>query len=75
MTTEPVRAGQVWRYRDEREDRQVVVDGGDDGRWDVNPILLVHNERTGRRSRIRESVLRKTYRLLPASRVSTPEET
>lgn len=56
-------AGQRWRYRDEREDRNVVVQpewNGDEGGF-----VPIRNENTGRPSRTRPAVLRKHYRLLP----------
>lgn len=56
-------AGQRWRYRDEREDRTVVVEPA----WDGNEggFVPIRNENTGRPSRTRPAVLRKHYRLLP----------
>lgn len=61
-------AGQRWRYRDEREDRNVIVqpewDGIEDG------FVPIRNENTGRVTRTRPAVLRKHYRLLPESEPS-----
>lgn len=56
-------AGQCWRYRDEREDRNVVVEP----EWDGNEsgFVPIRNANTGRASRTRPAVLRKHYRLLP----------
>lgn len=56
-------AGQRWRYRDEREGRNVVVQP----EWDGNEggFVPIRNENTDRVTRTRPSVLRKHYRLLP----------
>lgn len=59
-------AGQVWRYRDEREDRNVVVDSAEvEWSGDDQGFVFVHNEKTSRRSRMRAGVLRRYYRHLP----------
>ena len=64
MSDVKIKPGQVWRYRDEREDRNVVVDSTNQ-EWpgDTQGFVQVHNEATGRRSRLRAGVLVRYYRL------------
>lgn len=56
---------QVWRYKDEREDRNVVVDFIDGDQTFGNPFVHVHNAKTGRRSTLRMEVFRRHYDFLP----------
>lgn len=77
MTDAKIEPGQVWRYRDEREDRNVVVDSADDTLIGDMGFVRVHNEATGRRSQLRAGVLVRYYRLQAARSAAsgTSEET
>lgn len=63
MSETKIEPGQVWRYRDEREDRNVVVDSVDRLSDGTVYWATVRNARTGRKSVQRASTLRRYYRL------------
>jgi hypothetical protein len=63
MSDVKIEPGQVWRFRDEREDRNVVVDSVDRLSDGTTFWVQTRNEATGRRSLLRAGTLVRYYRL------------